>query len=157
MGSAVQRSMPNSSTRSALPRRVRSPVGVSCSWRRAKSWLSLSKKNPGLAIGGAAVGFLAGILLPSTRVDDEKLGEVSDQVVDRVKETGQDALDRGRQVAQDTPASAKDNAFESGAEQSNNVAEELKATARDVAQAGSSTTSRGAGCCSGATPPPPPS
>src|SRR6185436_16673518 len=78
-----------------------------------------AKQSPlGLAIGGAAAGFLAGILLPSTRVEDENLGEVSDQVVDRVKETGQDALERGKQVAQDTLASAKDTAVESGTEQS---------------------------------------
>ena len=38
---------------------------------------------------------------PSTRVEDENLGEVSDQVIDRVKETGQDALERVR-VAQET-------------------------------------------------------
>jgi hypothetical protein len=40
-------------------------------------------------------------------------------------------------VAQDTLASAKDTAIESGTEQSRNVADELKETARDVAQTGS--------------------
>ena len=70
--------------------------------------VGLSKENPlGLAIGGAAVGFLAGMLLPSTRVEDENLGEVSDQVIDRVKETGQDALERGKQVAQETLATPR--------------------------------------------------
>jgi len=98
----------------------------------------VSKENPlGLAIGGAAVGFLAGIFLPSTRVEDENLGEVSDQVIDRVKETGQDALERGKQVAQETLASAKDTAIHSGAEQSRNVADELKETARGLSQIGS--------------------
>jgi len=59
--------------------------------------VGVSKENPlGLAIGGAAVGLLAGLLLPSTRVEDQKLGEVSDQVMDRVKETGEDALERGK-------------------------------------------------------------
>ena len=103
--------------------------------------VGVSKENPiGLAIGGAAVGFLAGILLPSTRIEDENLGEVSDQVMDRVKETGQDALERGKQVAQDTLASARDTAIESGTEESRNVAEELKETARDVARTGSGST-----------------
>ena len=35
----------------------------------------LAQENPlGLAIGAAAVGFLAGMLVPSSRVEDEKLG-----------------------------------------------------------------------------------
>ena len=66
--------------------------------------MGLSKENPlGLAIGGAAVGFLAGILLPSTRVEDENLGEVSDQVIDRVKRTEQDALERGKRPVAGNP------------------------------------------------------
>ena len=61
------------------------------------------KQNPiGLAIGGAAVGFIAGLILPTTRIEDEKLGETSDEVMHRVKETGQEAIERGKQVAQDT-------------------------------------------------------
>ena len=68
-----------------------------------------------------AVGFLAGMLIPSTRVEDEKLGSLSDDVIERAKETGQEALERGKQVAQDAAATAK----ESGREH----AEELKSTA----------------------------
>jgi ElaB/YqjD/DUF883 family membrane-anchored ribosome-binding protein len=67
--------------------------------RRAKS---VAEENPlGLAVGAVAVGFLAGMLIPSTRVEDEKLGQMSDDVIDRAKETGQEALERGKQVAQD--------------------------------------------------------
>ena len=96
--------------------------------------VGVSKENPlGLAIGGAAVGFLAGLLLPSTRVEDEKLGPVSDRVMDQVKETGQDALDRGKQVAQEAVESAKDTAKESGKEQGKEMAEQVKETAREVA------------------------
>ena len=92
--------------------------------RRAKS---VAEENPlGLAVGALAVGFLAGMLVPATRVEDEKLGQVSDDVVDRIKETGQEALERGKQVAQDAAETAK----ESGREQ----ATELKSTAQDHAQ-----------------------
>ena len=59
------------------------------------------------------------MLIPSTRVEDEKLGAISDDVIDRAKETGQEALERGKQVAQDAAETAK----ESGSEH----AEELKA------------------------------
>jgi len=92
--------------------------------RRAKS---VAQENPlGLAVGAIAVGFLAGMLIPATRVEDEKLGTVSDDVVDRIKETGQEALERGKQVAQDAAETAK----ESGQEH----ASELKSTAQDHAQ-----------------------
>ena len=44
--------------------------------RRAKS---VAEENPlGLAVGALAVGFLAGMLIPSTRVEDEKMGQASD-------------------------------------------------------------------------------
>src|SRR6201991_4209313 len=88
---------------------------------------SVAQDNPlGLAVGAVAVGFLAGMLIPSTRVEDEKLGAMSDDVVDRIKETGQEALERGKQVAQDAAETAK----ESGREH----ASELKTTAQDHAQ-----------------------
>ncbi|HUQ21908.1 MAG TPA: DUF3618 domain-containing protein [Gaiellaceae bacterium] len=100
--------------------------------------VGVSKENPlGLAIGGAAVGFLAGLLLPSTRVEDEKLGQASDRVMDQVKETGQEAFDRGKQVAQETVAGAKESARESGREQGKEVAESVKEMAREVAPTGS--------------------
>src|SRR5215211_5507411 len=41
----------------------------------------MARENPlGLAIGAAAIGFLAGLAVPSTRVEDERLGPVADQV-----------------------------------------------------------------------------
>jgi ElaB/YqjD/DUF883 family membrane-anchored ribosome-binding protein len=92
--------------------------------RRAKS---VAEDNPlGLAVGAVAVGFLAGMLIPSTRVEDEKLGPVADDVKERAKETGQEALERGKQVAQDAAQTAQ----ESGREH----AEELKSSAQDSAQ-----------------------
>jgi gas vesicle protein len=92
--------------------------------RRAKS---VAQENPlGLAVGAVAVGFLAGMLIPSKRVEDEKLGPVADDVKDRAKQTGQEALERGKQVAQD----AADTAKESGQQH----AQELGSSAQDHAQ-----------------------
>ena len=72
--------------------------------------VGVSKENPlGLAIAGAAVGFVLGTLLPKTRVEDEKLGEISDQVTDKAKEAAQEALERGKSVAQDALAAATRN------------------------------------------------
>jgi phage tail protein X len=99
--------------------------------RTAKRAAGLAQENPlGLAIGAAAVGFLVGLMVPSTRVEDERMGELSDQVKSRVQEAGQEALDRGRQVAQDAAESAMSTAKESGQQH----AQELAATAGDSAR-----------------------
>jgi hypothetical protein len=92
----------------------------------------LAKENPlGLAIGATALGFLAGLAVPSTRVEDEKLGRVSDQVMDKVKETGQEALDRGKQVAQEVASSAADTAKEQTQEHGQDLAQSVTQNAQD--------------------------
>ena len=97
----------------------------------AKKAAGIAQENPlGLALGGLAVGLLAGMLMPSTRVEDDKLGELSDQVVDQIKETGGEAVERGKQVAQEAAQSAKETAQESGSQH----AEELRSSAQDGAQ-----------------------
>jgi hypothetical protein len=94
---------------------------------QAKRAAGVAQENPlGLAVGAVAVGFLAGMLVPSTRVEDEKLGPVADDVKDRAKQTGQEALDRGKQVAQDAAQAAK----ESGQQH----AQELGSSAQEHAQ-----------------------
>jgi hypothetical protein len=93
----------------------------------------MARENPlGLAIGAAAIGFLAGLAVPSTRVEDERLGPVADQVKDRVRETGQEALDRGRQVAQDVASTAADTARQRTQEQGQELAESTRQSAQDV-------------------------
>ena len=55
----------------------------------ARQAVGVAQENPlGLAVGAVAVGFLAGMLIPRTRVEDEKLGPMADQVKEQVKETG---------------------------------------------------------------------
>jgi hypothetical protein len=93
----------------------------------------LAQENPlGLAIGAAAVGFLAGLVVPSTRVENERLGPVADQVMDRVKETGQEALDRGRQVAQEVASSAANTAKEQTQEHGQDLAQSAAQNAQDL-------------------------
>jgi hypothetical protein len=87
-----------------------------------------AERNPlGLAVGAAALGFMAGLLIPSTRVENEGMGEISDRVVDAAKETASDAVGRGKQVAQQAAATAKD----SGKEQGQELASNLKKRAFD--------------------------
>src|SRR3954470_1467931 len=75
----------------------------------AKQAVSVAQENPlGLAIGAVAVGFVAGMLIPSTSAENEKLGPVADQLKVKAKETGQEALEHGKQVAQDVVESAQE-------------------------------------------------
>jgi len=93
--------------------------------RRAKS---LAQDNPlGLAIGSIAVGFIAGLAVPATRFEDEKLGEASDQVIAKAKETGEQALEHGKQVAQETAQSAQETLKDSAQEHGQQVKETAQA------------------------------
>jgi gas vesicle protein len=86
-----------------------------------------AERNPlGLVVGAAAVGFVAGMLLPSTRIENERMGEISDRVVDAAKETAGEAVERGKQVAQEAAQTAK----ETGKEQSQELAEGLQERAQ---------------------------
>jgi ElaB/YqjD/DUF883 family membrane-anchored ribosome-binding protein len=89
----------------------------------ARRAAGVAQENPlGLGIAAAAAGFLAGLLVPGTKVEDEKIGPLADQVKEKAKETGQEALERGKHVAEQAAETAK----EAGREQ----AEELKDGAR---------------------------
>jgi hypothetical protein len=93
--------------------------------------VGVSSQNPlGLAIAGAAAGFIVGTLIPSTRLEDEKVGQLSDQVGEKAKEAGQEALDRGKDVAQEALDSAQQTVQERGGGQ----AQELASSVRDKAQ-----------------------
>jgi Protein of unknown function (DUF3618) len=101
----------------------------------------IARENPlGLAIGAAAIGFLAGLAIPSTRVEDEKFGPVADQVKDKVKETGQEALDRGKQVAQEAASAATETARQSAQEHGQGLAQSAKHNAQDVGDQATQTT-----------------
>ncbi|HVL31642.1 MAG TPA: DUF3618 domain-containing protein [Solirubrobacteraceae bacterium] len=93
----------------------------------ARRGASVAQENPlGLAIGSIAVGFLAGMLIPSTRVEDEKIGAVADQVKEQAKQTGQEALQAGKQVAQDVASTVQDSA--------QNAKDDVMQTAQQSAQ-----------------------
>jgi ElaB/YqjD/DUF883 family membrane-anchored ribosome-binding protein len=93
----------------------------------AQRAVGIAQENPiGLALGSVAVGFVAGMLIPSTRVENQKIGPAADQVKEGIKETGQEALERGKEVAQEAAQSAKETVQERGGEQ----AEQLRDSAQ---------------------------
>jgi phage tail protein X len=108
----------------------------------ARQVVGVAQENPlGLALGGLAAGFLAGMMLPSTRIEDEKVGPIADQVKETAAETGQEALERGREVASQVAEQAVEGAKEIGQEAAQTAkdagqeqAEELKDSAKEGAQ-----------------------
>ncbi len=95
----------------------------------------MGEQNPlGLGVAGAAVGFLAGLLFPSTQTEDQRLGQVSDQVKEQAKDAGQEALDRGKQVAQEAAQTAKETAKERSREQQQEMTESLRSRAQETQQ-----------------------
>ena len=58
--------------------------------------VTFARSNPvGLAVGALVLGVAAGALLPSTRVEDEHIGAVADDVKQRGAELGQEVVERG--------------------------------------------------------------
>ena len=111
----------------AVVSRVTGAVPDGDQLKRGARKVGVSKQNPlGLAVAGAAAGFVVGTLLPSTSMEDERLGEMSDQVGEKAREVGQEAVDRSKDVARGAVDSAK--------EQSSDEAQQLASSLRDKAQ-----------------------
>ena len=97
----------------------------------ARRAAGVAQENPmGLAVGAIAAGFLAGMLIPSSRVEDEKLGPMADQVKQQAKETGQEALEHGKQVAQSAAQSAADTVREEAPQHGEQLAESARENAQ---------------------------
>ena len=101
----------------------------------------VAERNPlGLAIGGAAVGFIAGVLVPATRVENERIGPVADDVKATAAEAGREVLDRGKQVVQEAGETALETAKERGREEGEELSASLQAK---VGPSGQATVSSG--------------
>ena len=69
---------------------------------QARQAVGVAQQNPlGLALGSIAAGFLLGMMLPSTRLEDERMGAAADQVKELAAEVGHDAMEHGKDLAQE--------------------------------------------------------
>lgn len=108
----------------------------------AREVVGVAQENPiGLALGGLAAGFLVGMLLPSSKIEDERVGPIADQVKETAAETAGEAVDRGREVATQVAGEAVEGAKEVGQQAMDTAkqagqeqAEELKDSAKEGAQ-----------------------
>jgi gas vesicle protein len=109
--------------------KTRAKDSVADAAQGARRAAGVAQQNPiGLALGSVAVGFVAGMLVPSTRVEDEKIGPMADQVKERAAETGQQALEHGKEVAGDVAEAAK----QSGREHAEQAKEDVKRNAQQA-------------------------
>jgi Protein of unknown function (DUF3618) len=96
------------------------PIPDRAQLRRAKH---TAERNPlGLAVGAAGVGFVIGLLLPTTRLEDEKLGSASD----RVGEVAREGWEHGKQVAQESAEGAMQTAKESASRHGEELSSSLQ-------------------------------
>ncbi len=99
----------------------------------AQRAVGIAEENPlGLAVGGLAAGFLIGMVIPSTKVEDERIGPVADKVKDQARETGQEALERGKAVAQDAAETVREHAQEAASDVKEQVGESARSEAEEM-------------------------
>jgi hypothetical protein len=97
----------------------------------ARQVAGIAQENPiGLALGGLAAGFLAGMLVPSTKLEDQRVGPMADELKSKAKETAEEAVERGKEVTSQVTEQAVETAKEVGREE----AEALRASAGENAQ-----------------------
>ena len=73
----------------------------------ARRGAGIVMENPlGLALGGLAVGLLAGLLAPVTDIERKTVGPIRDDLVEKAQSIGSDMLEHGKQIVQETAQSA---------------------------------------------------
>lgn len=94
-----------------------------------------AERNPlGLVVAGAAAGFLAGLFAPSSSVENEKLGSMSDELKSKAVEVGQEAVEHGKQVAHATAQSAVETAQHEGQQHGEELSSSLQDKASGVSR-----------------------
>ena len=80
-----------------------SEIGDTSMVDRAKDAVSSANDNPMLMLlGGLAVGFLIGMLVPVSRFENEQIGPVADDLKGRARQAGAQAARRGGEVIRES-------------------------------------------------------
>jgi hypothetical protein len=106
--------------------------------------VGVAQENPlGLALGAFAVGVIAGMLIPETRMEHERMGPVADQVkeaardvageaLERGKDVGQSALEHGKEVARETAEAVQQEAKSSGQSLAESARERARVASEEI-------------------------
>lgn len=88
--------------------------------------VGMIKENPlGVLLGGVAVGFLLGSLLPSTELENERLGDLGENLKSKVQDAGSQALEHGKAVLRETAQAAQQSAQEHGQQLADQTREQM--------------------------------
>lgn len=74
-----------------------------------------------LLVGGVLVGLAAGLLVPLTSLEKERLQPVSDEIARRAKTARNELLDQGKAVVDDTLSAAKTSVQKHGKEAADTI------------------------------------
>jgi ElaB/YqjD/DUF883 family membrane-anchored ribosome-binding protein len=67
---------------------------------RARRGADVAQENPiGLAVGSVATGFLVGMLLPASTIENDRIGPKADEVKDQVRQVAGDTLEQTKDAA----------------------------------------------------------
>jgi len=105
----------------------------------AREAVSMVAENPlGLALGALAAGFLAGLLLPMSNAEREKIGPVRDELANRAQTAVSEAVDAGKSIVQDTIAAATTAAQQSAQQHGSEIVQHATAGTSPEGQGSSS-------------------
>ena len=97
---------------------VREMAGSSVRGAQRAIGRMIPSDNPmGMLMGGLAIGFLLGMIVPVTEIETERLKPIADDVKDRVMDAGAEAVRRGQEVIKESIDAARDAAVSTMREQ----------------------------------------
>jgi len=116
---------------------------ASAAMHSAEEKLTNATRNYPLAagLGFLAIGVLAGLALPHTKLEDETLGERADELKDKVREQGKQVVETAKRAATAVTQAVSDEAEKQGLKPEN-LGEKIKHIASDVAQAAANSAQR---------------
>jgi hypothetical protein len=99
----------------------------------ARRAVGMAQENPlGLAAASLAAGVLIGSLLPRTRIEDERIGPVTDTLKERAGEVAGQAVEHGREAAGEIAGAVRDQAGEIAREHGQALAQSAGETASEA-------------------------
>ena len=97
--------------------------------RRIARRAGIAVENPlGLALGALAIGFLAGLLIPSSEYERRTIGPLRDELIDRAESVGGEVVSQGKAVLQETAQATMSAAQQSAREHGRQVINEAFGT-----------------------------
>ncbi len=92
----------------------------------------VSQEHPlAMGVGCAALGMLAGLLIPRTRVEDERMGAHAEEFKRQVRRTGNNLMEEAKDIASDTAQAAREEMQRQGVT-SEHVSDKASRVAGDI-------------------------